>query len=236
MDMTSNSMTIFNQLKSWKLYAVLYGTYFRFHPWISVFATKVAGHFRSEDHVRNLVVAILQESLNRRAEAENFGAEDLVSESSSAPSDCKAEFVAELDAWMKDAPSNKSNILDAVGALLLVSGDAIAGHLLSTLFFLASDEHAVVRLRCEINSLGTSLSDPPTLQELFSNEAHLVFLRSVLQESQRMQGREDFYWASLTPVTNDHETICGRPIPAHVTNTCLSMWKLLTKIHSVLFD
>lgn len=200
------------ELRKWKLYAIIYGTYFVFRPWIASIYHKVgfvnACRFLQQTLYKQPVAISPEKGRSRTLRNTLLGQSDHKadyqdkqkskngktnrSEFSNSDTRTKPSF------WTVFAAlSGEGNVLDqndsltTAMALMLADSDPIIGHILCTLSHLAEDPGSVIRLRKELVASKKASSQPPRVDELLDLEYDLPFLNAVLLESQRLDASAD---------------------------------------------
>ncbi|GAB7352892.1 hypothetical protein MBLNU459_g3486t1 [Dothideomycetes sp. NU459] len=211
----SDVVEVTNNLNQWKLYAVLYGTYFRFHPWISM-AYQKSG--------LSTTLTLSHQKLNGAPNAATPDkghcktVRDILNQKECTRNNTleKVDSLAALAALSSDNNvSGQDESLAIVVALLLAESDPIIAHIYSTISHLAENPKTVNDLREEFAALKRPLSQPPKASELVQLEDGLPLLNAVLLESQRLQLLEDFQY---TRIAGDNGmSIAGREIPGGST-------------------
>lgn len=215
MDMSEDVTTLIDRVENWKLYAILYGTILRFHPWLTGIVKQTMLRNATESDCA-VLSRIVQERLRPHL-FEDAPSPDLSQSTVWDALKEKSTFFAGFD---DDKAGMENDLSHCAVALMLVGGDPIARHVISTIYHLSCNENIVQKLRCELEELDTPLSTPPSLEELNARKFDLPYLHAVLRESRRLEETADGMDFSKTTFATDDALLVGdHRIPAEVCST-----------------
>ena len=207
--------TMLDRLESWKFYAVLQGTFFRFHSWTSAILRHTLWRRRADSHL----IDVLTQMVDSRLEA-HVREYDQASCHTGAMSTAKrsaSNMLGESISSLQGREDNdKHAFLGVSVAAALVHSDPIARHMLSTLFYLSRHPKELQELRYELDAQLVPFSDPPLLWELIDREDNLPRLYAIMAESRRLQPCDAFDFTRQTPPGVSGTMIAGFRIPQEV--------------------
>lgn len=222
MNMDDDVAAVIDSMADWKLYAVLYGTFFRFHPWLKAVFDMLTKRHQTESKLQETLECVMQEKLQVLIDKDEIAFETVNVSAGSREETLwtvvktKSNFFNAIDDAIQDHPDQDSSLLTVLGALLLVGGDPLAVHLLTTIFFLSCNEQTVQMIRSELDALETPLSDPPTLQELAGRQEELPTLMGMLDETRRLCPSDTFNFTKLARPGEAGEDIRHCHVPDEV--------------------
>lgn len=214
MDVDKQSEAVIDRIHVWKLYSVLYGTFFRFHPWLTNLLKTTIPRFRKDLNTKDLLDRVIGEKLG--PDIHKTVHESLFDDLDSHHANrvvSKSKILSTFNGITK-TPCPGSSFLTTLSALMLVGGDPIAGHVQAALYHLSCHEETVSGLRHDLVNLIPPLSTPPSLQELVGRKDELSHLYAVLHESYRLKNADNYCFPS-PDLPKKTLTVAG-PIPNQV--------------------
>lgn len=188
MKLNSNNVDPIQELSKWKMYSIVYGTYFTFRPWIS----KV---YQNYMHFAD-ICKFLRQALSTQPQT-------VVSEEGRRSARPKnTDFLTVFAALSDDGHlKDQGDAVTTAMALMLADQDPVVEHILNTLVHLAQNPDSLTKLREEVVASKRALSQPPRANELMHMESTLPFLHAVLLESRSLHGSGDHQYARADPKT-----------------------------------
>lgn len=222
MDMREELTTIIDRIGTWKISAIIEGTFFRFHPWLTAIMRSRLLQDRYEEELNHVLIRTVLQRLDRRLGKDGDEATQEASETDPYANWFtliqKSPFAAAYDVYRTQLPKDdeKASFLATMVALLLVGSDPIAGHIMTAIFYLSCNPGVNAKLRHELAQLEIPLSNPPALQELIDRKQDLPYLGAVLSETQRLRSDDGFNFTRLAGSNEAAMLLDGRAIPGHV--------------------
>ncbi|GIZ38993.1 hypothetical protein CKM354_000238600 [Cercospora kikuchii] len=196
-DNIPNADKIYKKLGNWKFYAVLYGSYLRYHPIVKAMLPGI----RSCNH-RQATCDPALEILGHRPAAKRMdpdGHKDVVNGSEEHKSTCKGD-------------------VEARTALAIAGFDPAASLSREVIKHISADEQLQQLLHAELTSAG--LTSNPSFQELSLRKLSLPRMHALIQHHMRLLGLHDIDLSYVSPaggaVLGDHIVEAGHVV--HMTS------------------
>lgn len=171
LDRPMDAQNITSAMESWKFWAVLNGSYMRFHPLIRQVIRLCNPSNKAEREVKN-----------------HLDIGDKTEERSAA---------AEMLRTPSDDPDKVKHVTEACIAMVLAGSDPVITHILSSLFYIYRDPQLLRRLREEIKQ--SRIWQPPRMKHLMRIKSRMPLLHAVLQESLRLHQPQTTGFGYLAP-------------------------------------
>lgn len=179
---------LIESVENWKFYAILYGSYLRFHPFIA----RILWVFSGSKDLKSLILEHLDID----------------------PNDGSPSVFNQMRDASEGQPKELKHILEACIALMVSASDPAITHILASLFFTFREPELVEALRDEISR--ANLSETPKIKELIHAKPRMPLLYAVLDESLRLIQPRTNRLSYVSP--NGGVMIGGKHVPEGVSS------------------